>query len=207
MTPAATNFENTAQISVHLLDEAADLQTLVNDQVGRGALDWIDGPQLRSTINREAIYVVGGRAHLPAVPDTSATQTASTEDLRRTLPIHELGLRLGFLAQQLGDGRLRVRIRPSVRSVDFGQSTLRQGHFVPAVTTRQSETTVDVSPRQSFVITGLINDDVVQKTERVPEVAQRRLMKTLIDKHKQQPNTALIVLVTPELVPPPASAG
>ena len=88
VTPAATNFENTGQISVHLLTDATDLQTLVNDQVGRGALDWIDGPQLRSHINREAIYVVGGRVHLPAVPDTSAPQTASTEDLRRTLPIH-----------------------------------------------------------------------------------------------------------------------
>ncbi len=63
---------------------------------------------------------------------------------------------------QLPNGLLRVRVKPRVQTVDFGNSTTRGGKFVPAIVTRQINRSIDLKPGQSFAITGLLNDQVVQ---------------------------------------------
>jgi Flp pilus assembly secretin CpaC len=43
----------------------------------------------------------------------------------------------------LPNGLIRVRVRPQITSVDFGNATLRKGRYVPAIVTRQIDATYD----------------------------------------------------------------
>jgi Flp pilus assembly secretin CpaC len=43
----------------------------------------------------------------------------------------------------LPNGLIRVRVRPQITSVDFGNATLRKGRYVPALVTRQIDATYD----------------------------------------------------------------
>ena len=103
----------------------------------------------------------------------------------------------------LPDGQIRVRVHAIVNGVDFGNSTLRSGYLVPAVTTRQVNKLIDVKPGQTFVITGLINQQTMTRLQAVPEVAQHHLIQTFADQRSRKPNTDLIVLITPEVLEEP----
>ena len=96
----------------------------------------------------------------------------------RSLPSHTL------------HGMLRVRVTPRVQTVDFGRSTTRDGQFVPAIVTRQTNRVVDLQPGQSFAITGVLNDEVVRQLQKVPELGNQRLMQALLSARTRRPMVA-----------------
>ena len=169
----AVDFNRTDQMNIHVLRENTPLDTLVAAQTRANAAELVSLPKMTTTAGAGnsfgwAHFLIGGRYPVPTIDDPAAPagQPASNA---APLPTSEFGIRLTMRPIPLPNGLLRVRVKPRVQTVDFGNSTTRGGKFVPAIVTRQINRSIDLKPGQSFAITGLLNDQVVQQLTRVPE--------------------------------------
>jgi pilus assembly protein CpaC len=205
----AVDFQRDDQMSVHILRENAPLDAIVAAQRNRNDLDIVSLPKMTTTAGLEAHFVIGGRYPVPTVDDPAAPagQSRDSNGAGRggTAPRSEFGLRLSLRPTPLPNGMLRVRVTPRVQTVDFGRSTTRDGQFVPAIVTRQTNRVVDLQPGQSFAITGVLNDEVVRQLQKVPELNNQRLMQALLNARTRRPGSNLVVLVTPQVIPQPAA--
>ena len=61
-----------------------------------------------------------------------------------TIQYREFGVRLNFTPEILGDSLVKLRVRPEVSSLDYGNALLLAGFRIPALRTRRIESTVDV---------------------------------------------------------------
>ena len=156
---------------------------------------------MTTTAGVEAHFLIGGRYSVPTIDDPSATPLAESDGTAKAapaLPRSEFGIRLSMRPIPLPNGLLRVRVKPRVQTVDFGNSTARAGKFVPAIVTRQINRSIDLKPGQSFAITGILNDEIVQQLKRLPDLENRRLMKSILSARTRRPAGNLLVLVTPQ---------
>ena len=130
-------------------------------------------------------------------PKTSWIEIALVDEADQPIPGERYELRLP-------DGKIRIRVLATVTSVDFEQATLRSGYFVPAMTSRQINTFIDIAPAQGFALTGLVNEQVMRQFARIPELAQTRMIQTFEDAKGRRPDSNLLVLFTPTVIEPPA---
>ena len=183
----AVDFHRTDQMNIHVLADTTQLDTLVADQTRANAAELVSLPKMTTTASVEAHFLIGGRYPVPTIDDPSAaplTDSGGTAKAALASPKSEFGIRLSMRPIQLPNGLLRVRVKPRVQTVDFGNSTTRTGKFVPAIVTRQINRSIDLKPGQSFAITGILNDEIVQQLKRVPD-----LEKQAPDaKHPQRPH-------------------
>jgi pilus assembly protein CpaC len=82
------------------------------------------------------------------------------------------------------------------------------GFTIPGVVTRRAETTVELGSGQSFMIGGLLNNNVANSTDKVPGVGALPIIGALFRSTGfQHEETELVIIVTPHLVRPvPAGA-
>jgi len=192
----APDFSADASPRLHRFQEAADLRQAVESDRSRGGLERAKKIVLSTEPGREIIYRVGGRYAPPVV--------ASRGEVRAPRPVlrpQPFGFDLRLLPVLNEDGSIRIRTRAEVRGVDFANSRDRQGYFIPAVTKRNLEETIDLKPGQSYALTGFLNDEDVRNMERIPELELRHsLVQTLFAKKRNGPNTSLVVVLTPRIV-------
>ncbi|EOU2462861.1 type II and III secretion system protein family protein [Vibrio navarrensis] len=135
--------------------KAADLSTLI------GALDdntlgqMLAEPNLSVLSGESAAFLVGGE--LPIV--TSSANGSS-------VTYKEYGIKLAFAAKSMESGRIRLKLKPEVSSVDQGYRT--QNDFMPALRTRKAETTLELEDGESFVIGGLLSSEDVEGLSKIP---------------------------------------
>jgi pilus assembly protein CpaC len=96
-----------------------------------------------------------------------------------------------------------MRVRPEVSQLtDQGSITLN-GFKIPALTTRRTETTVELGSGQSFMIAGLLNNTSSNTTDKAPFLGSLPIIGALFKSNSFQRNeTELVIVVTPYLVRP-----
>jgi Flp pilus assembly secretin CpaC len=189
------SFERTDAMRVHLFGENSRLEEDLSSLKSRGSLEDLSTVRMRAPAGAEALWVVGGEDILPTIPVDGASAAPELREFRR-----DFGLRLSLVAWPLPDGRLRVRVRPTVTAVDFGQSTVRGGRFEPTLVSRRMDTYLDVKLGQSFAVTGALDTDLLAKLDRSEGVSNDRLFQAIDERHKARPGTSLVLLITPESV-------
>lgn len=159
--------------------------------------------RLQAPLGREALYLVGSRERVPTVENPAGRRptgdAAVGVSANSAGPERDFGLLLRFLAVGLPDGGLRIRVRPTVTSPEFGQSTEKNGRFVPAIKTRGIDTYVDVDPGQTFAITGLIGPATADRLDKLDKTKRQVHMDAILDRRRTKPNHELVILVTPHL--------
>jgi pilus assembly protein CpaC len=158
-----------------------------------------------------------GRAHTLAEPTLTALsgETASflaggefpiatTNGLSGTsIEYKQYGVSLAFTPTVLEGGRISMRVRPEVSQLsDQGAITLN-GFKIPALTTRRTETTVELGSGQSFMIAGLLSNSSSNSTNKAPFLGSLPIIGALFKSNSFQRNeTELVIVVTPYLVHP-----
>ena len=66
----------------------------------------------------------------------------------------EFGVRLNFTPTVLGGDLINLKVRPEVSSLDFSNAITLDGFRVPALSTRRTETEVELRDGQTFAIAG-----------------------------------------------------
>jgi pilus assembly protein CpaC len=156
-------------------------------------------PTLMASNREEATFLAGGELPIPVA------QGGGTGDVgtRITVQYKEFGVRLRFLGEVIGDSLLKLSIRPEVSSLDFANAITISGFRIPAFRTRRIETTVDVRPNESLIISGLFNDERERVKTGIPLLQDIPILGNLFSSQRWQRNeTELLIVVTPVVVDP-----
>jgi len=101
----------------------------------------------------------------------------------------------------LGNGNIRLEIRPSVSEVDESRGVEANGVNVPGLTERFTDTSVELRAGQTLALAGLIQYRTESLNKGVPWLADMPWIGRAFSRVEQQTNEVeLLIIVTPELV-------
>src|SRR5207247_11431392 len=93
-------------------------------------------------------------------------------------------------------------VKPEVSTLDFSNAVTLQGFRIPALSTRRTETEVELRDGQTFAIAGLMNNTVTQSMQKVPGIGDIPILGLFFkSKAAQKDRTELVVMITPQILP------
>lgn len=150
-------------------------------------------PNLTAISGETATFLAGGEFPIP-VPQGNQ---------QVTIEFRQFGVRLNFTPIVRGGQLIRLRVAPEVSELDFTTAVQIQGYVVPGLTSRATETTVELGSGQTIAIAGLLSEEVRGAASRVPFLGDVPVLGSLFRSvNFQRSLTDLLVLVTPEIVAP-----
>ena len=156
-------------------------------------------PNLMAANREEATFLAGGEIPIPVVQGS----TGGAGNQAVTIEYREFGIRLSFVAEVLSDSLLKLKVRPEVSTLDYGNAILLSGFRVPALRTRRVESTVDVLEDRSLIISGLFNEEREQVRTGLPFLGSIPILGALFASNRWMRNESeLIVVVTPVIMDP-----
>jgi pilus assembly protein CpaC len=148
-------------------------------------------PTLTTVSGRAASFNSGGEIPIP----TSAGLGSTTVEYR------PFGTGLDFVPIVLGNGKIRLEVRPVVREVDRSLTDPVTG--VPGFRTRQVDTAVELQPGQTLALAGLLQTRTSSSRQGIPWLSDIPWVGAAFRTVQEENNEVeLLVLVTPELVAP-----
>lgn len=162
-----------------------------------GALDLAETSGLASTLAQPNLTSLSGEtASFLAGGEYPYTVSNGTQG--NSIQFKQYGVQLAFTPTVLADGRISLRVRPTVSSLDFSINA-----EVPALKSRSAETTVELGSGQAFMIAGLLNNGTSNVIDKVPGLGDLPILGSLFKSRKyQRDETELVIVVTPYLVKP-----
>ena len=147
-------------------------------------------PNLTSLSGETASFLAGGEYPY---------QVFNGDNNGNSYEFKQYGVQLSFTPVVLADGRISLRVRPTVSSLDFSVAT----SGVPALKTRTAETSVELGSGQSFMIAGLLSNDTSNNINKVPGIGNVPILGSLFKSRRfLRDETELVIVVTPYLVKP-----
>ncbi len=153
-------------------------------------------PTLVAISGETASFLVGGEFPVP-VPQGGSASGAITIEYKK------FGVNLMFTPLVLPNQRIRMTVIPEISARDEARGVITGSGFVPAVSTRRVETTVEMESGATIAIAGLLQDEVRGVASAVPGIGNVPILGALfrsVDYLRSR--TELVILVTPELVAP-----
>ena len=182
---------------------AADLALYIQALQQNNYVRILAEPNLVAISGEEATFLVGGEFPVPVVQGTSVGVGSSI-----TVEYKEVGVRLRFRPEVLGENRVRLQVAPEVSQLSEQFGTSVSGANVPGVATRRSSTVVELRSGQTFAMAGLLEAKTEARNSSIPLLGDLPLIGPLFRSVRyQEDQTELVVLVTAELVEPIDSLG
>jgi pilus assembly protein CpaC len=153
-------------------------------------------PNLVTTSGQQASFLAGGQFPYPLTTGTGASATTSIQ-------WQNFGVQLEFTPMVLNDGKIAVKVHPTVSELDFTLGVQSGGTAVPGLTVREMNTQVEVNDGQTFAIAGLLSNLTRNVINKFPVLGDIPVLGVLFRSTNYQKNeTELVALVTPHLVKP-----
>jgi pilus assembly protein CpaC len=148
-------------------------------------------PTLTTVSGRPAFFEVGGEFPIP-IPQSLGTIT---------IEYKSFGTRLDFVPIVLGNGNIRLEVRPMVSEIDTSRGVTLNTFVVPAIRKRQVDTGVELKAGQTLALAGLLQYRTESQNKGIPWVADLPWIGAAFRRvHEEVNEIELLVLVTPELV-------
>jgi pilus assembly protein CpaC len=100
----------------------------------------------------------------------------------------EFGIRLNFTGEIISDSLIKLAVQPEVSSIDFSNAIEISGFRIPAFQTRRVQSTVDVRPNESLIISGLFNDQRQEVKTGIPLLQDIPILGRLFSSTQWQHN-------------------
>lgn len=179
-------------LNLFLFDAKNNIGAVVKALQGKGVFQSLAEPNLIALNGKEASFLAGGEFPYP-VPQGNFGSF--------TIQFKEYGVRLTFTPTVLGGDLINLKIKPEVSSLDFNNAVIIEGFRIPALTTRRTETEVELRDGQTFAIAGLLNNTALSSTRKVPVLGDIPVLGMLFKSRAyQKDQTELVVMVTPVIV-------
>ncbi len=170
-------------------------------QINSGLITILAEPNIMAISGQEGEFLSGGIVFLP-VPQTSSTGGGAVI----TLQPQNYGVGVKFTPTVLSEGRINLKVSPQVSEVNpTGITVSANGSttVMPAITTRQASTTVELYDGQSFAIGGLISNNVAEIVSAFPGLANVPVIGALFRSSSfKADRSELIIVITPHIVKP-----
>ncbi len=109
------------------------------------------------------------------------------------------GTRVDFVPFVLGNGRIRLEVRPDVSEIDNSRNTYTTA--VPAIRFRTADTGVELDTGQTLAIAGLVQTRIEAQNRGLPWVSDLPYVGAMFRRVKEENNEIeTLILVTPEIV-------
>jgi pilus assembly protein CpaC len=182
-------------LNVFLFNNRYNIGTMIRALQGKGLFQSLAEPNLVATDGKEASFLAGGEYPYPIVqPGGGGSMSVSIE-------FKEFGVRLNFTPTILGGDVIHLKMRPEVSALDFNNAIILQGFRIPALSTRRTETEIELQDGQTFAIAGLLNNTATSTMRKVPGIGDIPILGTLFKSRAyQKDQTELIVMVTPVIL-------
>ncbi len=172
------------------LNLGAFLRTLQNESI----LQVLSEPTLVTTDGKEANFLVGGEFPVPVVRGPGTDPDAITVQFRK------YGVNLTFTPTVTSGANLAMHLKQEVTMLDLAHAVKINGFSIPALSTRTTESTVELGDGQSFVVAGMVNNQEQSALSKVPFVSSIPILSMFKPKVDQAQRSDLIMIVTPEFV-------
>jgi len=181
-------------LNLFIYDNKNNLGMVVKALQTKGLFQSLAEPNLIAENGKEASFLAGGEYPYPVVQGQSGGQTV-------TIQFKEFGVRLRFTPTIVGTDLVKLKVAPEVSSLDFGNAVSISGFRVPAITTRRTETEVELADGQTFAIAGLLNNTVTSQLQKIPGIGDIPILGYLFkSKAAQKDHTELVVMITPTIL-------
>ena len=158
-----------------------------------GVVTLLAEPTLTALSGETASFLAGGEFPIPTASGLNGT----------SIEFKEYGVSLAFTPTVLEGGRISMRVRPEVSELSNQGAIRINGFQIPSLTTRRTETTVELGSGQSFMIGGLLRNGGTNTIERTPLLGSLPILGALFRSNSFRRNESeLVIVVTPYLVRP-----
>jgi len=148
-------------------------------------------PTLITVSGRPAFFQVGGEIPI-LVPQSFGSVS---------IEFKKYGTQVDFVPIVLGNGRIRLEVRPRVSEIDQSRNVVISSSSIPGFRVREVDTGVEMQVGQTLAIAGLVQHTVEAENRGVPVVADIPYIGALFRRVEQKANEVeLLIMVTPELV-------
>jgi len=160
----------------------------------KGLFQSLAEPNLIATNGKEASFLAGGEYPYPVLQSGGTTNAV-------TITFKEFGIRLHFTPTVLGGDLIHLKVKPEVSSLDFANAVSLEGFRVPALSTRRTETEVELRDGQTFAVAGLLNNTLTNTMSKIPGIGDIPILGLLFKSRAYQKNqTELVVMITPTII-------
>jgi len=158
-----------------------------------GLVTTLSQPNLTALSGETATFLAGGEFPIPIAQGLGQV----------TVQFREFGVSLAYTPTVLSNGRISLRVRPEVSELSSQGAITLNGFQVPGLTTRRTETTVELGSGQSFMIAGLMSSSSQKAIEKAPGLGDVPILGNLFRSREfRRGETELVIVVTPYLVKP-----
>jgi pilus assembly protein CpaC len=192
-----TTFNINSLLNIFYYRPDINLGVVIQDLATRNLLQILAEPNLLTTSGKPASFLAGGEFPFPTLQGGGAGVG------QITIQFKEFGIRLNFTPTVTPRGTIKLVVNPEVSSLDYANALTINGFTIPGLSSRKVQTEIELESGQSFVIAGLLNNQVTEQLSRIPGFADIPLLGKLFQSRLvNKNNTELLVVVTPELVRP-----
>jgi pilus assembly protein CpaC len=183
-------------LNIFVFNAKEGLGGVVRALQNKGLFQSLAEPNLIASNGKEASFLAGGEYPYPVVQGgTGGTGNAVT------IMFKEFGVRLTFTPTVIGNDLVHLKVKPEVSALDFANGVVVSGFRVPALSTRRTETEVELQNGQTFAIAGLMNNTLTNSMSKIPGIGDIPILGLLFRSKAHQKNqTELVVMITPTII-------
>ena len=180
-------------LNLFFFSQKYDVGVLIRAMQQRGLFQSLAEPNLVAESGKEASFLAGGEFPVPIAQGSGANLAVSVQ-------FKEFGIRLNFTPTINGD-RVHLKVRPEVSTLDFANAVVLSGFRIPALSTRRTETEIELRTGQTFAIAGLLNNQMQSTMQKIPGIGDIPILGYLFrSKVASKEQTELVVMITPEIL-------
>ncbi len=180
-------------LNLFFFSQKYDVGVLIRAMQQRGLFQSLAEPNLVAESGKEASFLAGGEFPVPVAQGSGSNLAVSVQ-------FKEFGVRLNFTPTINGD-RVHLKVRPEVSTLDFANGVVLSGFRIPALSTRRTETEIELRNGQTFAIAGLLNNQMQSTMQKIPGIGDIPILGYLFrSKVAQKEQTELVVMITPEIL-------
>jgi pilus assembly protein CpaC len=173
----------------------------IDGQKDDGLVRVLAEPNIMAISGQQASFLSGGKIFIPVAQSNNGGGTTIT------LEEKEFGIGVKFTPTVLDGGRVNLKMVSEASDLSqTGSPFTTVGgvtSVLPSLSVRRADTTVQLNDGQSFVIAGLIKNNVTETIKRFPGLGEVPVLGALYRSTEfQNEQTELMFVITPRLVKP-----
>ena len=184
-------------LNIFLYNSKLNVGLTVQDLEQKQILQVLAEPTLTTLSGLPAHFLSGGEFPFPVVQGGTGNSTAISIQFR------PYGVKVEFTPTVNPDGSIRIKLSPEVSTLDFSNAVTISGFTIPALSTRQTETEVEIQNGQSFIVSGLLDHRTTEIMSKMPGIAEIPILGQLFhSKNFNHSVVELVIIVTATVVDP-----
>lgn len=171
-----------------------NLTAMIKALEEKNLLTTLAKPNLSAREGSEASFLAGGEFPIPIVSGAAGMQTV-------TIQFKEFGIKLKFTPMVLDSNLVNLKVATEVSSLDFENGITLSGFRIPALSTRKTDTQVDLEEDHYLILGGLYSQEQVKAVSRIPVLGSLPVLGRLFSSSSfKNKESELMIMISPQII-------